>query len=128
MESGQKRKDFFQPLFLDSPDPEQFTGSTKSPDPGPFRDQRGRSRIGDSGDPRKLPHARPVDIDPVSQEIFLADTDGRPSRDVDGCAPERIFRGFGCGKRWIFRWGPRETGLDRPISRGKDIPDQKDQG
>lgn len=128
MESGQEGKDFFQPFFLDPPDPEQFPGVPESSVPAPFRHDRGRSRVGDPGDPGKLPRSGTVDIDPVSQQIFLANPEWSPSRGVHCGRLERICVGTVREENRLPRGGTREIDLDRPEPRGADIPDQYDQG
>jgi len=128
MESGQEGKDFFQPFRLDSGHPEQFLRSTELPEPAPFRQDRGRGRIGDPRQVPQFPSFRPVDIDPVSQQIFLTDPDRRPSGSVHGLSEKRgrIVREPG-NSGGIHRYG-LEIPPERLDSRSEQIPDQNDQG
>ncbi len=128
MESGQEGKDFFQPFFLDPPDPEQVPGAPEPPDPGSFHNQRCRSRVGDPGETGQFPHSRTVDVDPVSQEIFLSDPERGISRGVDRRGPARPGVGTGREKYRFPLPGYRQVGIDRTKPRGGDIPDQNDQG
>ena len=93
MESGQEWKDFFQPFFLDPPHPQQIPGAPESPGPSSLRKERGRYLVGDTGKPGDLSRSRPVDIDPVSQKIFLANPEWGPSRGVNRCGPVRVSVG-----------------------------------
>jgi len=128
MESGQEGKDFFQPFRLDSGYPEQFLRSVKPSETRPLRQDRDRGRI---GDPRQVPQflsIRPVDIDPVSQQIFLADTDRRPPGSVHGLSENRIGIGENTGNsgrnpRYGLVFPPER--LDSCCAK---IPDQNDQG
>lgn len=128
MESCQEGKDFFQPLPLDPGDPEQVPGVAKPSEPGPLGRHRLGGRVGDAGKVRQFPQARAIDIDPVSQKIFLPDPDGSPSGAVDGAGkiPARVAGGPESAPK--FRRQVRRSGAMRVDTRSDQIPDQDDQG